>query len=287
MIEPLLVGEPLLAEIASTAVLPGSLAAWRLGQAGFILKFPTAVIAIDPYLGNHCEAILGFPFDHRRLTRSPLDPAELDILDLLICTHNHPDHLEAPTVRALGRGNANASVVAPPACRQELEGLGWSPSRIQSSVPGKPIVIGALTVTGFAVPHEDFEDENGNPYQGFLISDGEVTVAHLGDLLDDIRVREILSAEPIDLLAVPINGRDKTRSGMGFAGNLTAEEATELAWHVGAVTTIPMHYDMFAQNVDLDALARFRVAAVSVNLTFQVAEVGEKILITRAAGRAE
>ena len=282
MIEPLLAGAPLLAEICSTVVLPGSVAAWRLGQAGFILKFPTAIIAIDPYLGNHCEAILGFPFDHQRLTRSPLDPAEIDVLDVVICTHEHSDHLEAPTVRSLGRANPSAVIIAPRACQPELETLDWASSRIRSSVPGTPTVTGSVTVTGFAVPHEGFDDDAGNPYQGFVISDGQVTVAHLGDSLDDIRVRDALSAQPIDLLALPINGRDEARARMGFAGNFTAEEAVALAVSVDAATTIPMHYDMFAQNVDAGALERFRAAAATVDLAFLVAEVGEKIVITRA-----
>ena len=46
-------------------------------------------------------------------------------------------------------------------------------------------------------------------------------------------LRSVLAALHPDLLCLPINGRDETRAAMGFAGNMTAEEAVELAARCG------------------------------------------------------
>jgi L-ascorbate 6-phosphate lactonase len=286
MIEPFLTGRALVEDILSTGVPPGSLGIWRLGQAGMLLSFPEAKLLIDPYLSNHCEAVLGNPFDHRRLTRAPLDPAEIDFVDVIICTHEHLDHLDPPTLRTLARTNPAARVVAPGPSRRTLEDLGWE-RRVLSSTPETGLALSGLTIRGFAVPHEDFDEdpELGAPYQGYVVTDGYVTMGHLGDALDAPRVREALSKHDINVLAVPINGRDAARRAIGFAGNMTADEAVDLGRALNTGVTIPMHYDMFAQNVDNHALARFISRSAEVDLTVAALEVGEKFIYTTSNRR--
>lgn len=63
---------------------------------------------------------------------------------------------------------------------------------------------------------------------------------------------------------------------MGFAGNMDALEAVELAGASRASVTLPMHYDMFAQNVDADALATFTRAAADAGLAHVVLPVGRR-----------
>ncbi len=258
MIEPLLSGRTLLAA-ADEAPAAGTVAVWPLGQSGLLLRFPRRKVFIDLYLSNHCEAVLGHPFDHRRMSRAPLDPAEITDADVVICSHEHLDHLDVPTMRTLAKSSPRAVVVAPEACRGVLEDLGWPPERIRTTRGKETIEVASLVVQAFPVPHDDYDVDpvHGHRFQGYCVSDGHVSVAHVGDARADDTLGAHLSTMALDLLCLPVNGRDEHRRAMGFAGNMNAEEAYALALRAGAEFVLPMHYDMFEQNVDADALGRF------------------------------
>lgn len=277
MIEPELGGAALAADIHSARAEVGEAALWRLGQSGMVVRYPTGTVLIDPYLSNHCEAVLAEPFDHRRLTRSPLDPVDLDMIDLVVCSHDHLDHLDPPTLRALARQNPGAQIAAPRSAVSTLRDLGWSTDRIVACDDGTDLRVGELRVQSFAVPHDDFDEgDDGFPYLGWIVGDEHTRVAHLGDARAHERIVRMLAVAPVDLLAVPINGRSEERAAMGFAGNMDALEAVELAGASRASVTLPMHYDMFAQNVDADALATFTRAAADAGLAHVVLPVGRR-----------
>lgn len=280
MIEPELAGSALATEIRSGVRHRGAAAVWRLGQSGLAVRFAESTVLFDPYLSNHCEAVLAAPFDHRRLTRSPLDPVELDMLDLIVCSHDHLDHLDPPTMRTLARQNPEARVAAPRTCAAILASLGWHSERIGVFDDGVTQKIGGVRVTAFAVPHDEFDQSaEGHPYLGWMVEDAAVRVAHLGDARSHERIIAALIERPVDLLAVPINGRDDARAAMGFAGNMSAAEAVDLALAVGARLTVPMHYDMFAQNVDPGAIERFADLARRARLPHVVLPVGRRLLV--------
>ncbi|WP_432981364.1 MBL fold metallo-hydrolase [Dactylosporangium sp. CA-233914] len=278
MIEPIVHGAQLVTDILGSAPDPGSASLWRLGQSGLVVRLPGATLAIDPYLSNHCEAVLGSPFDHRRLTRAPLDPAEIDFLDAVLVSHDHLDHLDVPTIRTLARTNPGARIVGPAACRKTFEDLGWRAEQVVVLGDGSRSEFGGWYVEGFAVPHEEFDEADGSTrYLGFVVGDARVRLAHLGDSLAHTRVARTLAGKAVDLIAMPINGRDEDRRRMGFAGNMSAREAVRLAVEAGRPPALPMHYDMFAQNVDRDALATFEAAAAAAALPYRVAAVGERV----------
>jgi len=282
MIEPEVSGPTLAAEIRAGGSGPLATSLWRLGQSGVVLRFPGATVVIDAYLSNHCEAVLGDPFDHRRLTRSPLDPVDLDTLTLVICSHDHLDHLDPPTVRTLARNNPVASVAAPRAAASTLRELGWADERVLTFDDGVVVETGGLRVSAFAVPHDEFDEGiDGHPYLGWVVSDGHTSVAHLGDARSHPRVVAALRAASVDVLLVPINGRSRERAAMGFAGNLDAVEAVQLGLNAGAALTVPMHYDMFAQNIDPGALDTFESAAAAAGLVSVVLPVGRRLEIAR------
>lgn len=284
MIEPLLTGEALLEDISSVPVEPGSLALWRLGQAGVVCVFPGGrTVVFDPYLSNHCEAVLPAPLDHRRATRAPLDGSELGFADVLVCSHDHLDHLDAPTIRSAARLEPQPWLVAPRPVGAALTALGWGSDRLRLTEDGQDLDVAGLRGGAFAVPHEDFGlGEKGNPYQGYVLGDGDVSVAHLGDALDHPRVRESLSRLAPDVLLVPINGRSPERAALGFAGNMSAAEAVDLALSLPGTAVVPMHYDMFDQNVDAGAASTFATLAAEANLPHRILRVGQQTIFSAA-----
>src|SRR5258708_2428638 len=65
---------------------------WWLGQASFIVKFGETTLLIDPFL---------MPMDERRVP--PLFRAEdaAGIVDVVLCTHDHIDHIDPVAIPAL------------------------------------------------------------------------------------------------------------------------------------------------------------------------------------------
>ena len=281
MIEPKRSGAALMAAM-DQPVIPGAASVWPLGQSGVLLRFPERKVYIDLYLSNHCEAVLGAPFDHRRLSRAPLDPAEINDADVVICSHEHLDHLDVPTLRTLARSSPQATVVAPESCRDLLRNLGWENPRILGTKGDETLDVASLSIQAFPVAHDEYlrDPVLGHHFQGYVVSDGQVTMAHVGDArADDLLTNRLAAAAP-DLLCLPINGRDESRRAMGFAGNMNSEEAFELARQTGVRQVLPMHDDMFAQNIDADARARFvRAAANGKGLLVVRPALGEGALV--------
>ncbi|WP_022894770.1 MBL fold metallo-hydrolase [Agromyces subbeticus] len=283
MIEPEVAGAALVAQIREARPSEGSAVVWRLGQSGLLVRFPSATVLVDPYLSNHCEAVRGEPFDHRRLTRAPLDPVDLDRLDLVICSHDHLDHLDPPTIRSLAKQSPDAMIAAPRSCAELISELGWAPERIMSCDDGTIAKVAGLQLRSFAVPHDEFDEATlGHPYLGWFVGDGKVTLAHLGDARSHPRIVSALASASVDLLAVPINGSSPERAAMGFAGNMNAEEAVRLAQSSAVRLTLPMHYDMFAQNIDPDALGRFEAAAGAADVPVVTLPVGRAFTVEEA-----
>ncbi|MDQ4031986.1 MAG: MBL fold metallo-hydrolase, partial [Actinomycetota bacterium] len=81
--------------VAVPASLPAGDALTWLGHASFLLRLGGRTVAVDPVLSPR---ILGAG---QRLTPPGLD--RLPPLNLLLISHNHYDHLDAPTVRTLDR----------------------------------------------------------------------------------------------------------------------------------------------------------------------------------------
>lgn len=273
MHEPVAIGADLL-----TALAPAPAAGMRLirlGQAGFALRTPTATVVIDLYLSNHCEAVLPRPFDHRRATRAPLDPAEIVDADLVLCTHDHLDHFDPPTLRSLRDASPRATLVLPHAAVPAAHDLDWPADRIIGLDAGEGATVAGVEIRAFAVAHDEVEFVDGHDrFLGFALTAGGVTVAHVGDARATPDLAAALRATGCDLALLPINGRSPERAALGFAGNMNAEEAVALAHEAGVPRVVAMHYDMFPQNTDLEAVAAFEAAAARAGLPVDVLPVG-------------
>lgn len=279
MEEPAVIGGTLIGAIASAPVTGARL--YRLGQAGVVVRFPGATVYVDLYLSNHCEAVLPRPFDHRRATRAPLDPAEITDADIIVCTHDHLDHFDVPTLRTLRDASPRAVLVLPHAAASLAADLDWPQERIIGLDAGESVTIAGVTLDAFAVAHDEPEFVFGHDrFLGFAIRGGGVAIAHVGDARATPQLAESLRESDCDLVFLPINGRSPERAAMGFAGNMSATEAVGLAVDAGAPHVVPMHYDMFPQNTDTGAVAVFESTAGRQGLSVEVVRIGEPIVVT-------
>ena len=71
-----------------------------IGQSGYILNDGKTEICIDPYLSDVVNRIANRP----RMVKAPLLPEELKS-DVVICTHNHLDHIDIDAIPLIKKEN--------------------------------------------------------------------------------------------------------------------------------------------------------------------------------------
>ncbi|HHN46509.1 MAG TPA: MBL fold metallo-hydrolase, partial [Planctomycetes bacterium] len=92
------------------------------------------------------------------------------------------------------------------------------------------------------------------PYLGYVVEAGGFTICHAGDTCRYEGLETKLRRWRFDALMLPINGRDARRLAANCIGNMTYQEAADLAGALEPALVIPAHYDMFAANSEDPAL---------------------------------
>lgn len=250
MIEPVRAGLALLDEIRETRPEVGEVAIWRLGQSGFLIKSRSRTLVIDPYLSESLtKKYEGTAKPHVRISRCPIEPERLTMIDWLLCSHKHSDHLDPETAPILMRAATGARMIVPAPLEEHAAAMGIDPSRIIGMTAEQTIKDEGLRITAIPSAHEelDTDDQGRSLYLGFLLEIDGVRLYHSGDTMryDGLAERLTRDAARFDALLLPINGRDPAR---GVAGNMSGPEAIALASQVRPRHLVPHHYDMFAFN---------------------------------------
>src|SRR3712207_4722887 len=223
-----------------------SLAFWGLGQVGVAIKGPGGVLYVDPYLTDSDGA--GGALD--RTFPPPVEPGRVTNASLVLLTHDHIDHTDPGTVLPISEASPGARFVGPATSRDTLVGAGLAQDRVMVPVTGEPVEIDGVKITAVPSAHTELEHdpERGHAYLGYVIEWNGVTVYHAGDTVIYDGLIETLSAWPIDVAFVPINGRDYFRTAQNILGNTDFREAAQLAETLDFGLIVPTHYDLFAFN---------------------------------------
>lgn len=215
---------------------------WWLGQHSFIVKLGAVVVLIDPFLS---------PLDDRQVP--PLfEPRDAeDIVDLVLCTHDHLDHIDPAAVPGLAAAT-DALFVAPEAHRSRMLDLDVPEQRLRGLNDTESTTAHGLTVHAVRAAHERFRrtEEGLYPFLGFVVEGSGRTLYHAGDTVWWEGLQERLRRWRLDLAMVPINGRDAERYADDVMGNMTYQEAADLLGGLDVQLSVPTHYDMFAWNAE-------------------------------------
>src|SRR5690349_11358496 len=154
--------QELIAQIDQLAVPHGQIALWSLGQAGFAIKGGDTIAYIDPYLSESLGSARRFP--------SPIDPAEIRHAQVVFATHEHGDHADEATLRALLAASPQATLVTSPQARAIAQRAGVADDRIVTPRLGQPASAGGLSYTAIPAAHYEYEvDDAGRArWMGFL-----------------------------------------------------------------------------------------------------------------------
>jgi L-ascorbate metabolism protein UlaG (beta-lactamase superfamily) len=216
-----------------------------------VLRSAETTMYIDPFLSYTSERLIPPPF-----AAEDAPPA-----DIVLCTHEHLDHLDAATLRTMAHNCPHTRFVVPAPIVDQLAKLEIAPECILGVQPGEEVDLGGCRCMPVPALHGlncppavydfGFEISNGLcRYLGYVIEMSNGTrLYHSGDtLVFDGLVETVRMLHP-DVVLLPINGRSYFREQQALVGNIDEREAADLAAAVGADVVIPMHYDMFAANL--------------------------------------
>jgi len=278
-------GKALIRDIDDFTPAPGEFALWWLGQHGFVLKLGVHVIYIDAFLSD---------MDSRQVPPL-LKPAEVTNADLILGSHDHGDHIDRDAWPAMAAASPQARFVVPELLRRKVaEELRLPPERVVGVDDMQTVVVRSSTshapgvrITGVAAAHEflDRDVATGRyPYLGYVVEDGGATIYHSGDCCIYEGLQTKLKRWAFDLVLLPINGRDAVRLAAGCIGNMTYQEAADLAGVLEPRRTIPAHYDMFAMNAADPKLFVDYVRVKYPRLQTSLCEHGVRVVLPAGGG---
>lgn len=192
-----------------------------IGQSGYIISDGKNEICIDPYLSNVVDRIA----KRGRMVLAPFSPEELKS-DVVICTHNHLDHVDIDAIPAM---NKNIVFYAPKDCEKTLKDCGVI--NYNAFDEGSSYKIGEFKITAVYANHTV-------PAVGVIVNHNGKNLYFSGDTYYDEKLKELKS---IDIMFICINGK---------LGNMNVIDAIKLTDEIKPKVAVPNHYGMFESNTE-------------------------------------
>ena len=220
----------------------GSAILWWLGQMGLLVKMGEVVLCVDYFASGMPE----------RQVPPPIPMEEMEGVDLFLGTHNHLDHIDHPAWRTWASRCPGAKFVFPGLHQMEILADGIAVDRCIGMNDGESVRIGEVTIHAIAASHEFLDPDPVSglyPCLQYIIEGNGVRIYHAGDTVRyEGMLPKLKEFGPIDAALLPINGRDAERYRRNCIGNMTFQEAADLAGELQPALTLPGHWDMFADN---------------------------------------
>lgn len=223
-------GSELIREIDQTLTVSPTL--WWLGHAGFVVRFANITFYLDP-----CFSRPG----------AVLAAADVRHADMILATHAHAGHLDAPSIAQMLENSRAAKLILPKSAAGAAHAGGIPYSRMTVADVDQQLEYFKDTLRGrvYSVPsaHSELDrTELGYPYLGYLIRFGRWTVYHAGDCVRYDELANRLRQYAVSVALLPVGGK-----------NFSIHEAGQLAADIGAKWIVPMHYDDAGTEIDFVA----------------------------------
>lgn len=204
--------------------LPSPRITW-LTQGGFVFEANGFRLVVDPYMSDSLAGkvtrLVGFP-----LALEDLRP------DVVICTHDHLDHLDPETITMIARRYPRCAFGGSERAHRHLAELGIdSPLLLEI---GHPVTLGPFGITPVFALHSD------PSATGLVIEADGWRIYLTADTEYDDSLFSTTTTAP-DALLICINGR---------LGNMNWQEAVQAAQRLETPVALPMHYGLFAENTE-------------------------------------
>ena len=254
------------------------------GHSSYLIHVDGFNILVDPVLSDHASPvsflIKAFP------GTGAYGVADMPPIDCLVITHNHYDHLDLKTVRAL-LPNVKR-VVMPAGVGASLRGLRIPPDNITELAWGADARLSPeLNIT--ATPARHFSGRglrrNGSLWASYVLRAGDFKIFIGGDSGYDNHFQKIGREHgPFDLALLECGQYDKM---WPYIHSMPEEVVTE-AQELGARVTMPVHWAKFAlANHPWDEpIARFVTAAEAAGIAYTTPKIGEPVVLGESYPKA-
>jgi L-ascorbate metabolism protein UlaG (beta-lactamase superfamily) len=245
-----------------------------LGHSSFLVQLDGVSLLLDPVLGDR----MGPAGVMSRNVPPALRPEELPNIDASLVSHDHWDHMDVPTLRAVGAVVLAGLGTDAPFAREKLQHV---PLRWWQTVKIRGIAITFVPSQHFS--GRGLGGRDRTLWGGFVIQGPSATLYHSGDTGYFSGFKEIGRRFPgIDVAMLPIGAYDP-RWFMAPV-HVDPEEALQAFVDLGARTFVAMHWGTFKQaDEPLDeppvrleaerarrAIPEERVKVLAIGATFDV-----------------
>ena len=232
----------LIRQVTDTPFAPGKAWMWWLGQMGLLVKMGSTVLCLDYFASLRPG----------RQVMPPVPMEEMEGIDAFLGTHNHLDHMDHEAWKVWARVCPGAGFVFPALHMQEVLADGISEDRCRGLTDGGTCRVGEVTVHAIAASHEFLDPDPATglyPCLQYVLEGNGVRIYHAGDTVRyEGMLPKLQKLGRMDAALLPINGRDAERYRRGCIGNMTFQEAADLAGELQVGLVMPGHFDMFRDN---------------------------------------
>ena len=246
-----------------------------LGHSTLLVEVDGARVLVDPVWGERAS-----PFSFagpRRWYAPPLPLDQLPPIDVVVISHDHYDHLDAPTVRALAASGTTWAV--PLGVGAHLEAWGVPSSSIRELDWWEETTVGPLALT--ATPARHFsgrwvDDADRTLWSGWAIVGPRHRVYYSGDTalfdeLQDVGAR----LGPFDLTMIEVGAYDALWADV----HMGPEQAVRAHALVGGAVFLPVHWGLFdlALHGWTEPIERVLVAAAQHGVRVAAPRPGDRV----------
>lgn len=223
--------------------LPGNHAVTWIGHSTMLLQMDGAVFLTDPIWSKVPSPIP--PIGPRRFVPPGIALEDLPVIDFVVISHNHYDHLDLPTLRDLAERSPQTLFLVPLGNAALLRKAGVT--NVRELDWGQSVEVAGVTVHCLPAQHwskRSLTDSNKSLWSSWAVIGPERRFYHAGDtgyFSGFAAIGQHLG--PFDLAAVPI-GAYAPRAMMR-ASHMNPEEAVTAALDVKAQAAVAMHFGTF------------------------------------------
>jgi len=212
-----------------------------MGHAGALVEIDGLRILTDPIWSERVSpsTLLG----PKRFFQPPIALADLPPLDAVLISHDHYDHLDMETVKALAR--RGTLLLVPLGIGAHLEKWGVPPSQIRELDWQEQTTVGALTITATPARHfsgRGITDGNATLWCSWVVAGPGHRVFYSGDSGYFPGFRAIGAAHgPFDATLMSLGAYGPTWPDI----HMTPEEVVQAHADLGGGLLVPVHWATF------------------------------------------